>query len=122
AWKDVMSLEWLYFVAALLGVARAFAGPALGALAPNLVPQKILPNAIALSSIAGQSGTVVGPAIGGYLYAIGPATPYTASAILFGVSLLGLFLIPAVPRPVREKAGTPGAEAGDGLRCVPRSP
>ena len=66
-YADAMSLYWLYGIAALLGVARAFAGPALGALAPNLVPQKILPNAIALSSIAWQSGTVVGPAIGGYL-------------------------------------------------------
>jgi MFS family permease len=120
-YADAMSLYWLYGIAALLGVARAFAGPALGALAPNLVPQKILPNAIALSSIAWQSGTVVGPAIGGYLYAIGPATPYTASAILFGVSLLGLFLIPAVPRPVREKGGSPWAEVGDGLRYVRRN-
>ena len=33
----------LYVIAALLGVARAFAGPALGALAPNLVPREILP-------------------------------------------------------------------------------
>ena len=70
-----MSLYWLYGIAALLGVARAFAGPALGALAPNLVPAKMLPNAIALSSIAWQSGTVVGPAVGGYLYAVSPATP-----------------------------------------------
>ena len=62
----------LFAVAALLGVARAFAGPALGALAPNLVPRKILPNAIALSSIAWQSGAIAGPALGGYLYAWAP--------------------------------------------------
>ena len=51
AWTDTMTLLVLYTVAALLGVARAFAGPALGALAPNLVPRDILPRAIALSSI-----------------------------------------------------------------------
>ena len=117
-YADAMSLTWLYGIAALLGVARAFAGPALGALAPNLVPVKILPNAIALSSIAWQSGTVVGPAIGGYLYAASPATPYEASAILFAVSLIGLFLIKPVERPARAKGGNPWAEVGEGLRYV----
>jgi len=52
AWTGKTTLFALYGVAALLGVARAFAGPALQALAPNLVPRKILPRAIALSSIA----------------------------------------------------------------------
>ena len=56
AWRGTTTLLALYAVAALLGVARAFAGPALGALAPNLVPREILPRAIALSSIAWQSG------------------------------------------------------------------
>ena len=69
------SLGALYAVAALLGVARAFAGPALSALAPNLVPRAILPRAIALSSIAWQVGTIVGPALGGYLYAASPTCP-----------------------------------------------
>ena len=41
-----ITLLWLFAVAALLGVARAFAGPALGALAPNLVPRESLPRAI----------------------------------------------------------------------------
>src|SRR5258705_7858275 len=55
AWRGTTTLVALYAVAALLGVARAFAGPALQALAPNLVPRTILPRAIALSSIAWQS-------------------------------------------------------------------
>ena len=66
AWSHSTTLEILYVVAALLGVARAFAGPALGALAPNLVPREILPRAIALSSKAWQSGANAGPAQGGY--------------------------------------------------------
>ena len=119
--NGAMNLYWLYGIAALLGVARAFAGPALGALAPNLVPRPLLPNAIALSSIAWQSGTVVGPAIGGYLYAVSPSTPYTAAAILFGVALVGLFMIGAVERPERVKGANPWAEIGDGLRYVRRN-
>ena len=118
SWADAMTLGWLYGIAALLGVARAFAGPALGALAPNLVPRAILPNAIALSSIAWQSGTVVGPAIGGYLYAVSPATPYEASAILFAISLAGLFLIGPVARADRDRGASPWAEVREGLRYV----
>ena len=58
-----------FAVAALLGVARAFAGPALQALAPNLVPREILPRAIALSldRLAGRRDRR--PGVGGYLYA-----------------------------------------------------
>ncbi len=121
AYRGSRSLEALYAVAALLGVARAFAGPALGALAPNLVPREILPRAIALSSIAWQGGTVIGPALGGYLYAVSPATPYAASALLFAISLAGLMLIPPVPRSSIGDQSSPWKQAIGGLRYVRRN-
>src|SRR5437763_14301889 len=98
AWTHTTTLEVLYAVAALLGVARAFAGPALGALAPNLVPRQTLPRAIALSSMSWQAGAIAGPALGGYLYAISAATPYLVSCGLFGLSLVCMVLIPPVQR------------------------
>ena len=79
AWTHSTTLIDLYIVAALLGVGRAFAGPALGALAPNLVPREILPRAIALSSMSWQTGAVLGPALGGYLYAFAPYAPYAVA-------------------------------------------
>nr|WP_294849894.1 MFS transporter [uncultured Sphingomonas sp.] len=118
AWTGSTSLPILYVVAALLGVARAFAGPSLGALAPNLVPKAILPNAIALSSIAWQTGAIAGPALGGYLYAWSPAAPYEVSMALFGVSLFCLFLIPPVARPEVTRTGGPWSQIGEGLRYV----
>ena len=117
----LITLWWLYGIAALLGVARAFAGPALGALAPNLVPRAILPNAIALSAIAWQSGTVVGPAFGGYLLAVSPATPYAVSAALFTFSLINLFRIGPVERPVVDRSKGPWSQVADGLRYVRRN-
>ncbi len=60
-WLDSMSLAPLFAVAVILGICRAFAGPALGSIAPNLVPPALLPSAIALNSIAWQSGSVAGP-------------------------------------------------------------
>ncbi len=118
AWTHTTTLVALYVVAALLGVARAFAGPALGALAPNLVPRAILPNAIALSSISWQSGAIVGPAIGGYLYALSPFAPYAGSAILFAVSLAALFTIPKVTIARSRSALRPWHQMIEGLRYV----
>ena len=121
AMSGTTTLLGLYAVAALLGVARAFAGPALGALAPNLVPRDVLPRAIAMSSIAWQTGSIMGPAVGGYLYAWSPAAPYTGSAILFAVSLVSLFAIQRVPRPELDKRLNPWAQMVEGLRYVRRN-
>lgn len=115
------TLNVLYAIAALLGVARAFAGPALGALAPNLVPREILPRAIAMSSIAWQAGSIAGPAIGGYLYAWSPQAPYAASAILFAISLAGLMMISPVERSSMAARLNPWAQMVEGLRYVRRN-
>jgi MFS family permease len=118
AWTHSTTLPILYAVAALLGVARAFAGPALGALAPNLVPRKILPRAIALSSMAWQTGAILGPALGGYLYAMAPHAPYTASALLFAIAFVGLLMIPPVPRSELTHGKNPWAQMIEGLKYV----
>jgi MFS family permease len=119
-WGGFISLPILFSVAALLGVARAFAGPALGALAPNLVPREILPNAIALSSAAWQTGAIVGPAVGGILYDVRPHLPYGLSAVLFAFSVLCLFTIPRIARaPLRP--GSPWQQMADGLVYVRRN-
>lgn len=120
-WHDAMSLPVLFAVAVLLGVARAFNGPALSALAPNLVPKEVLPNAIALSSIAWQGGMIVGPAIGGYAYAWMPAASYIASTILFLVALVCLSLIGNITRSAVERGRHPIRQIVDGLHYVWRN-
>jgi MFS family permease len=119
-WGGFISIPILFGVAALLGVARAFAGPALGALAPNLVPREILPNAIALSSAAWQTGAIAGPAIGGILYDITPHFPYAFSAILFAFSTICLFTIGPIQRPALKR-GSPFQQMADGLAYVRRN-
>jgi len=119
-WGGFISLPILFGVAALLGVARAFAGPALGALAPNLVPREILPKAIALSSAAWQTGAIAGPAIGGILYDVTNFLPYALSTGLFAFSVLCLFIIPPIPR-TPLKPGTPISQMVDGLHYVRRN-
>jgi MFS family permease len=121
AWIESTSLPALFAVAGLLGVARAFAAPALSALAPNLVPRAILPNAIALSQIAWQSGAIAGPAIGGYLYALSPTAPYAASTCLFTIALFCMFMIGPIARSTMEGSRNPWAQMVDGLRYVRRN-
>lgn len=68
---------------AAVGAARSFESPSMAALLPGLIPASLLPKAAALSSSAMQAAFIIGPAIGGFLYAAGPAVPYTVAAALF---------------------------------------
>lgn len=120
-WTDAIALPWIFGVAILLGIARAFAGPALSALAPNLVPKAILPNAIALSSISWQVGMIVGPAVGGYFYAVFPSLPYIVAGGLFLVSITALSFIGKVPQPPRPQNQRPIHAMVEGLRYVVRN-
>jgi MFS family permease len=120
-WQGTISLQVLFTIAVVLGIARAFNGPALSALAPNLVPKAILPNAIALSSIAWQTGMIGGPALGGYLYVVSPALPYAAAAALFAVSVTALSLIGKVPQPAMRKDQRPIGAIIDGVSYVIRN-
>jgi MFS family permease len=112
------SLGALFAIAALLGVARAFQGPAMSAMSPNLVPPAILPRAIALSSFAWQGAAIAGPAMGGYFYAIGPAVPYAVSAGLMLVSLICLLTIGPLPQSERMSRANPWGQMIDGLHYV----
>lgn len=121
AWTGTTTLPALFAVATLLGVARAFAGPALGALAPNLVPAPVLPTAIAASSIAWQTGAVLGPASGGYLYAHSHWLPYAVATGLFMLSFCALMLIRPIPRTALDRKANPWRQMIDGLHYVRRN-
>ncbi|QIK77954.1 MFS transporter [Sphingomonas piscis] len=119
-WSGHISLPILFTVAAVLGVARAFAGPAFGALAPNLVPRDMLPRAIALSSTAWQTGAIIGPALGGLLYDITPHLSYGVSGALFAFSAACLFTIGRVQRTAIQP-GSPLKRMGEGLSYIGRN-
>jgi len=59
----------IYAVVVLLGSTRAFSFPASRALLPQLLPQEHFSNAVAWHSSFFQAGTILGPAVGGLLYA-----------------------------------------------------
>lgn len=118
---DTLTLPILFAVAVLLGIARGFAGPALSALAPNLVPKQLLPTAIAVSTVAWQMGSILGAAVGGYLYAIFPALPYAAALGLFLLGFTALGVVGKVPQPAMKKDQRPIGAIVDGLQYVGRN-
>lgn len=121
-WIGAITLPVLFVIAIVLGAARAFAGPSLSALAPNLVPATLLPSAIAMASIAWQVGVIVGPALGGVLYEITPHLPYLVSAALFLLAGIALGLIGDVPRPASIAAPSgPIAQIREGMVYVWRN-
>ena len=88
-----LTRDLMFVLVAVIGTAKAFAMPTGQSLMPTLVPAQILPRAIALSSTAHQTGTIVGPALGGLLYAIAPPVVYGGSAALFTLAAIMVFLI-----------------------------
>jgi MFS family permease len=68
---------WMYFVVLVLfGAARGFAGPSGSSLLPFLVPPERLSRSMAFSSSFFTAATISGPALGGFLYALGPVYVY----------------------------------------------
>ena len=81
-------VSWIFAVLALAGVARAFEFPATAALLPNLVPTRQFASAAALTSSARQAASIIGPAIGGFLYAVGPTVVYGSCSVLLVIAAI----------------------------------
>jgi MFS family permease len=92
------------FAAAIgAGAINAFMPPAASALMPMLVPRQDLPEAIAWSSLAFNSGLIVGPAIGGLLYGLGASVPYAAAFALLALAAALMFTLRApAHEPVKD--------------------
>ncbi len=84
-----------------LGTARAFWGPAASSLAPNLVPSEALSNAITVNASAWQFASITGPAVGGLLYGIMPSLAFGTAAVLLGV---GICMVLLIPKPMQKQS------------------
>jgi MFS family permease len=73
----------IYAVIVMLGVVRAFNGPASRALMPLLVPEEHFPNAVAWGATISRAANILGPALGGLIYAAfrGASAVYGVAAV-----------------------------------------
>lgn len=100
------SVAPIFAILFLVGTVRCFSMPASRALLPQLVPEEQFQSAVAWNSSVFQCATILGPAIGGLLYAFfrGPAAVYATALFAGAISVLTTLRIRAqsAPRP-RER-------------------
>lgn len=98
---EAAALWHIYLLTAIQAVAISFDLPARQALVPNLVPARDLPNAFSLTSIARQTGAIVGPALSGLVIAYwGQGYTYLINAVTYLAVIIALIMM----GPVAQKA------------------
>jgi len=116
------SQTWPFFVLAFgTGIASALGAPASRAMTPSLVPQSILVRALALRSVVLQASVIVGPAIGGLLFAIHHELVYAVAATLSFVALAGVLLLHSGKEPAGDSSPDLASVLG-GVRLVKTTP
>jgi len=99
-----LTVVWPVFaVMVLFGMARAFSMPAGQAILPNLVPPELFSRAVAVQSSTWQLSTIIGPAVGGFVYLLGPEAVYGSVSVLLVVAfILMIGLRAPAPKPSLE--------------------
>jgi MFS family permease len=113
---------WPYFLlAGVTGVASAIGWPARTALTPEVVPVELVPDAVALRSVASTIAVISGPAVGGLLFAWRPEAVYACAAVLLAVAAvcMAALRVPVLERGDDEPVGLDGLIQG--LRFVWRT-
>jgi len=98
----------IYAVLVLLGVVRSFNGTASRSILPQLVPEEHFANAVAWNATTFQAATIIGPSLGGLLYAAfhGPTAVYAAAAVTAVGALVSTFRIKTTPQARRREPTT----------------
>ncbi len=108
-WQGSVSLNQIYLLALVFGLADAFAWPAQSAMPPRLLPPADLGGGNALLQGTAQLSLVVAPALAGLLIALdlGGATPQLIKdqqglALVFGLNTLSFLFATVVLAVLRE--------------------
>jgi len=107
-----------YAVLSLAGTARAFSAPAVQSLLPFLVTRERFPAAVAWSSSAQQSATVLGPAVGGFIYLAGAPASFAACSVASLAVATCWFSIRARGGVAQAAGGSAVSRVLEGLRYL----
>ncbi|CCE07285.1 conserved membrane hypothetical protein [Bradyrhizobium sp. STM 3843] len=122
AYAGVLTELQLFAATFVLGITGAFESPATAALLPLIAPSGSLQRASALSSGAAQLATIIGPALGGFAYAVAPGLAYGIMVVfwLLGMLFTGVIEVPDdVPAP---KEDATNADLFAGVRFIWQNP
>jgi MFS family permease len=98
----------IYLVLILLGVVRSFNGTASRSILPQLVPDEHFANAVAWNASTFQAATIIGPSLGGILYAAfrGPSAVYAVAMITAVGGLISAIRIRTRPQTRKREPMT----------------
>ncbi len=112
---------WLvYALVCLHGTGRAFHGPALQAIVPNIVHTDVLDRGVAMSTTVWNTAMIAGPAIGGFLIAWFDRSVYFVIAAVILVAIAGYSVIPTFR--ITHTTDRTLKSFFDGLRFVKNQP
>jgi hypothetical protein len=104
---------------AVIGTAHSIGDPAERALLAGIVRSERFVRAQALTTSVGQAITIVGPALGGVLIALGLPVAFTAAAAAYALAALAFSFL--APRATETASIEPGAAIA-GIRFIARHP
>ena len=106
--RGAHSVRPIYAVLILLGVVRSFNGTASRSILPQLVPDEHFANAVAWNATTFQAATILGPSLGGILYAAfhGPSAVYACAVLTAVGALASTFRIKTRPQARRREPMT----------------
>ncbi|HEX7554023.1 MAG TPA: MFS transporter, partial [Geothrix sp.] len=109
----------IYGIIFLTGIVRAFYRPANLALGTDLLPKELYANGSTWRVSVFHTGMVIGPAVGGLVYAWrGPVVAHALVMTLLLVGFVGLLPVNYLPKAVRPREGSIFASLAEGLRFV----
>ena len=116
-----------YYLALIFyGAARAFSGPALQSLLPQIVPRDRLAQALATNSMLMKTAVITGPILGGFLYAYVGGMTYAVCCLCFVLGILLLYFVPILystqhEGPSQDNTGV-WQRFSEGLRFIWKKP
>ncbi|CAG9297812.1 MFS transporter [Celerinatantimonas diazotrophica] len=114
--------KWIIFTLLVwIGSFKAFEYPAMQSIVPSLVPEKLLPKALALNSSASEMAAIVGPALGGFIYIAGADIVYMITALLYFVAVVCMFQVP-LPAIKPQRGAASFATLFAGVRFIRQRP
>jgi MFS family permease len=125
-WQGTIQIWHIYVLTAIQAVATSFDGPARQAMVPNLIPRPALPSAFSLQSIASNTGSILGPGLGGIVIAyLGLQYAYLFNAASFLAVIGALLLIGQISQekgPVINGAKASLESIREGIHFVTHQP
>jgi MFS family permease len=118
----VTAMWAFYSVITLLGIALGLSQPAMQSFLPFLVTLDKLPQAIAWNASAYRIAVIAGPAVGGFLYDLGPAVNYGVCLGLYIFTVVGMGLLRIRRQIGARSEGTALARIVDGITYMRERP